>query len=48
MEEKAITWRRYCVKDQVKISLDKACENLIRWRDERTMDNFEDIKIDEE
>lgn len=47
MEEQAITWRRYCVKDQVKIDIDKACKNLIHWRDERIMDNFDDITIDE-
>ncbi|BBM82786.1 threonine--tRNA ligase [Candidatus Uabimicrobium amorphum] len=47
MEEQAITWRRYCVKDQVKLNIDKACANLIRWRDERIMDNFDDIVIDE-
>ncbi|WP_372370470.1 threonine--tRNA ligase [Candidatus Uabimicrobium sp. HlEnr_7] len=47
MDEQAITWRRYCVKDQVKIGLDKACDNLINWRDKRVMDNFEDVKISE-
>lgn len=47
MEEQAITWRRYCVKDQVKIDIDKACKNLIHWRDKRIMDNFDDITIDE-
>ena len=46
-EEKSITWRRYCVKQQIKMEIAKATSALVKMRQERLMDNFEDVNIPE-
>ena len=45
MEERTVTWRRYCVKDQQAVSLDAACDALKTMRADRMMDNFEDVDL---
>ena len=45
MESRNITWRRYAVKQQQKVALDDAIAALKKLRDERIMDNFEDVEL---
>lgn len=45
MENHTVTWRRYCVKEQPKMSLDRAIDALLTMRQKRTMDNFDDVSI---
>jgi threonyl-tRNA synthetase len=47
VEDRSITWRRYCSKDQHTLPFDKAHAALQHWRDVRAMDNFEDVAIPE-
>lgn len=47
VESRSITWRRYAVKDQPNLPLDKAVEALLTMRDQRLMDNFADVNIPE-
>ena len=44
-ENRTVTWRRYCVKEQVTVSFDSAFEALRRMRLARTMDNFPDVAL---
>jgi threonyl-tRNA synthetase len=44
-ENRNITWRRYCVKQQSTVSLDSAFGALESMRAERLMDNFEDVGL---
>ncbi|MFT5127709.1 MAG: threonyl-tRNA synthetase [Rhodothermales bacterium] len=44
-ESRSITWRRYSVKDQPTLPLDKAIDALLTMRSERMMDNFADVNI---
>jgi len=43
--EGAVTWRRYCLKEQVNVSADAALLALATMRDQRLMDNFEDVAL---
>jgi threonyl-tRNA synthetase len=45
MDERTITWRRYCVKEQQTVPLDSACPALVTLRDNRIMDNFDDVAL---
>ncbi|HPO11805.1 MAG TPA: threonine--tRNA ligase [Candidatus Hydrogenedentes bacterium] len=45
MENKNVTWRRYSVKEQVTVSLDKAINALRVMRVQRMMDNFPDVAL---
>jgi threonyl-tRNA synthetase len=45
MEEKTITWRRYCTKLQQTVPLTHALHALERMRKERMMDNFDDVAL---
>lgn len=45
MEERNITWRRYCLKEQQTLSLDSAYGALETLRADRMMDNFDDIAL---
>lgn len=45
MEEKTVTWRRYCTKLQQTVPLNHALHALERMRKERMMDNFDDVAI---
>ncbi|MBK7868657.1 MAG: threonine--tRNA ligase [Ignavibacteriales bacterium] len=40
-----ITWRRYCVQDQIKMSSDAAIDKIVHLRTNRVMDNFPDVQI---
>ena len=46
-EEKAnsVTLRRYCVKDQITLSLDELSERFEKLRSQRLMDNFPDVEV---
>jgi threonyl-tRNA synthetase len=44
-ENRTVTWRRYCSKDQQTASLDGACGALEKMREARAMDNFEDVAL---
>jgi threonyl-tRNA synthetase len=44
-EERAVTWRRYCLKEQSAVPFDRALDTLIRLRGTRMMDNFPDIPL---
>ena len=44
-EEKKVTWRRYGHEDQFEMGADDAVGLLAKLYRERTMDNFEDVKI---
>lgn len=43
--ERAITWRRYAVQDQIKMQADAAIEKVMHLRANRVMDNFSDVEI---
>ena len=43
--EGTITWRRYCVQDQIKMSSDAAIDKVVQLRTNRVMDNFPDVQI---
>jgi len=43
--DRAITWRRYCVKEQMTVSFDAAFNMLKAMRTARTMDNFPDVAL---
>lgn len=43
--EGTITWRRYCVQDQIKMSSDAAIDKIVHLRTNRVMDNFPDVQI---
>jgi len=45
MQERSITWRRYCKKEQVSMAFDDFLKLLVRMRDDRFMDNFEDLDL---
>jgi threonyl-tRNA synthetase len=45
MENRNITWRRYCAKAQNTVSLDSAYAALQTMRSERLMDNFDDVDL---
>ncbi len=44
-ENRAVTWRRYCVKEQANVPFEKAFEALRRMRQQRCMDNFSDVAL---
>ena len=44
-DERNITWRRYCSKQQQTVGLEQAAGALARMRAERMMDNFEDVAL---
>ena len=44
-ENRTITWRRYCSKQQKTIDIGDAHMALERMRGERMMDNFEDVDL---
>jgi threonyl-tRNA synthetase len=44
-EAREVTWRRYCVKDQTTLSLERFVETLTKMRKERLMDNFPDVAL---
>ncbi len=44
-EARSVTLRRYCVKDQVTMSVDAIVERLVRCNRERIMDNFADVQV---
>ena len=44
-QSRSITWRRYCKKEQVSLGLDDYISLLKRMRDQRFMDNFEDLDL---
>ncbi|MBI5094350.1 MAG: hypothetical protein HZB26_18180 [Candidatus Hydrogenedentes bacterium] len=44
---RAVTWRRYCVKDQVKMPMDRAVDAVTAMKRDRLMDNFPDVAIPE-
>ena len=46
VENRSITLRRYCVKEQIPLSFDSFVERLNRLRAERTMDNFPDVRVE--
>lgn len=43
--EGTITWRRYCVQDQIKMSSDAAIDKIVHLKTNRVMDNFPDVQI---
>jgi threonyl-tRNA synthetase len=43
--ERAITWRRYCVQEQLKLSVDSAIDKIMNLRANRVMDNFSDVAV---
>lgn len=43
--EGTITWRRYCVQDQIKMSSEAAIDKIVHLRKNRVMDNFPDVQI---
>ncbi len=45
MENASITWRRYCVKEQLNVGVAQAHEALRKMRQARMMDNFEDVAL---
>lgn len=45
MQERTITWRRYCKKEQVSMAFDDFLKLLVKMRDDRFMDNFEDLEL---
>jgi len=45
MEEKTITLRRYCTKEQVTMPLESFVERMKRCMTNRVMDNFEDVAV---
>ena len=44
-QSRSITWRRYCKKEQISLGLDDYIGLLKRMRDQRFMDNFEDLDL---
>jgi len=44
-ENRHITWRRYCSKVQQTVGIESAYRALERMRNERAMDNFEDVNL---
>ena len=40
-----MTWRRYCVKEQVTVAFDRAFDALKDMRAARAMDNFADTAL---
>lgn len=44
--ESSITWRRYCNEKQVEMKFDEAKEILHRFREDRVMDNFDDVELE--
>jgi threonyl-tRNA synthetase len=47
MENQAVTWRRYCVKEQQTLKFEDALKLICHMRDTRFMDNFEDNELPE-
>lgn len=45
MQERTITWRRYCKKEQVSMAFDDFLKLVVKMRDDRFMDNFEDLEL---
>ncbi|GMW01210.1 MAG: threonine--tRNA ligase [Candidatus Hydrogenedentota bacterium] len=45
VEERKVTWRRYCIKEQIAVGIDKAVAALRVLRGNRLMDNFPDVAI---
>lgn len=45
MQERTITWRRYCKKEQESMAFDDFLRLLVKMRDSRFMDNFEDLEL---
>jgi len=45
MEERTITLRRYCTKEQVTMPLENFVERMKRCMANRVMDNFEDVAV---
>ncbi|HPU97607.1 MAG TPA: His/Gly/Thr/Pro-type tRNA ligase C-terminal domain-containing protein, partial [Candidatus Hydrogenedentes bacterium] len=43
--EGAVTWRRYCTKDQISVDIARAHEMLKTMRGSRLMDNFPDVQL---
>lgn len=46
LEDGNVTWRRYCNEEQVTMSKDTALDILKTFRDDRVMDNFEDVSLE--
>lgn len=44
-EDRTVTWRRYCVKEQVTVAFDRAFDALKDMRAARAMDNFADTPL---
>ncbi len=44
-ENRSVTWRRYAAEAQQTLALDKAVATLVQLRDERMMDNFDDVEL---
>ena len=44
-EDRTVTWRRYCVKEQVTVAFDRAFDALKDMRAARAMDNFADTAL---
>jgi hypothetical protein len=44
-ENQEVTWRRYCVKEQVSVPFAKALECLKVAKATRAMDNFPDVDV---
>ena len=45
VENRTVTWRRYCVKEQQTVGIDNAYTALKTLRQGRLMDNFEDVEL---
>ncbi len=45
LDERSITWRRYCSKDQQRVPLDDAVAALVKLRAEKTNDNTADVAL---
>lgn len=44
-ENRSVTWRRYCLKEQITVPFEKALECLQSMRRDRVMDNFPDVPL---
>lgn len=44
-EARTITWRRYCKKEQETVALDQALAAIRTMRQQRLMDNFDDVDL---
>lgn len=44
-DNQEVTWRRYCVKEQVSVKFEQALAALLLAKAERRMDNFADVEV---